>query len=284
MRRRCVLSALGAAILVIGIAAHALANSDGYSFKYYGEWMTSWSGCACVPAAQGLSYPDDQINGFAAVMDANHHQRVAVYGNHDVWAADLVEDGLGGADNVEADGADIYAFAGHGTVTNDPNGQTYKSPRCSAGYNYDDCWLDSAAVRTNETTGAWATNRGSARWLVLLTCNSVDTDPYNQWIETFNQSGTEYIVGYRGLSADSFTTDEVAADYATNSFVNSTTFKAGWFSATSDWWVDDTAEVISGGPSPAVAASNRDNYTHSFRRRDNGWDGWSYVAWAWQQG
>jgi len=141
MRRRCVVSALGGAVLVIGISAQALANSDGYSFKYYGEWMTSWSGCTCVPTAQGLSYPDDQINAFAAVMDANQHQRVAVYGNHDVWAADIVEDGLGGADNVEADSADIYAFAGHGTVANDSNGQTYKSPRCTAGYSYDDCWL-----------------------------------------------------------------------------------------------------------------------------------------------
>ena len=281
MRRKALWRALAGAILVIGASAPALANSDGYSFKYYGEWMTSWNGC-CFPAPS-LSYTDDQISQFAGVMDGNRHQRVAVYGNTDVWAADIVEDGMGGADYLEADAADIYAYAGHGTVKTDSNGQTYKSPRCLAGYDYGTCWFDSANARTNESSGTWAANPGHTRWLVLLTCNSVDSDPYQQWTETFWEGGTEYIVGYRGTSADSFTTDEVAGDYATNSFVNSTTFKAGWFSATSDWWVDDTAEVISGGTTQDEAISNRDNYKHSYPRRINS-AGWGWLYWAWQQG
>jgi hypothetical protein len=272
---------VGGALLLTAMTIPAAANSDGYSFKYYGEWMTSWSGC-CT-SQPGLSQTGDQINEFAGVMDGHGHSRVAVYGNQGVWAADTVEDGLGGADNVEADQADIYAYSGHGAAPNDSNGQTFQSPRCLAGYSYNTCWFDSANARTNEVYGTWATNPGHTRWIVLLTCYSVHTDPWNQWIEAFGDSGTEYIVGYRGTSADSFTTDEVAGDYANNSYVNQSTFKSGWFSATSDWWVDDTAEVVSGAATQSQAIYNRDNYKHTWPRRINS-SAWNWLYWAWQEG
>jgi hypothetical protein len=280
LRRTYWMVAAGAVtVAIVGRSPQALASS------YYAEYMTDYSGCDS-PCRNNptLNQTDDQINEFAGVLDAHGWSRWGLYGTGDSWAADIVEDQLGGDDFQQADNADIYAFSGHGGAGPDGSGnQDYASDRCWPGWSYSTCKFDANNAVWNETYGSYSTNSGHMRWAVMLTCDSVDTDPWNQWIETFYNGGTEYILGYRGLSADSFTTDEVAQDWANNSLVNATNFKSGWFSATSDWWVDDTAEVVAGGTSASDATYRRDNLNHTWSRRVNT-VGWDWLYWAWQTG
>lgn len=137
--------------------------------------------------------------------------------------------------------------------------------------------------------GGGLSSPANLRWAMLLACQSVDVHPDQQWTEAFNAPSQlgwtrfEYIMGYRGNSADSFTTDEVAGDFANSALNNGTKFKAAWFSSTSDWFVDDTAEVMSGGQNAAQAINNRDNLNQwSTRRLRN--TPWPVFYWSWQQG
>lgn len=61
------------------------------------------------------------------------------------------------------------------------------------------------------------------------------------------------------------------------------TFKSSWFSATSDWWVDDTAEVMAVGSSGADALGRRDNLDKTWSRRPAN-TYWTTFYWSWQQG
>lgn len=271
--------------LPMALAVVWLASSAGLAraHSYYGQWVNNWTGSSCAPQG-ALSYTDDQINIFAGRMDSLGQTRVALYGNGNVWTSDVLEDrDFSGSDWSESDAATIYAFSGHGGSPNDGSGlQTFQAPYYAAG-SAASCTMDSKSIRWGEVTGYYASpHTGINRWAIFCTCFSADTDPYNQWIETFDQASFEYVMGYRGLSADSPTTDEVPAEWASYAIGDGKTFKQAWFDGATDWFVDDTAEVVASGTSTTHANTNRDGMKQTWARHVG--LGWSAVSWAWHQG
>jgi hypothetical protein len=261
----------------------ALWPNQASAFSYYAEYMTDWSGCDT--SASGLSQTDDQVNGFASVMDSHGHTRIGLWGNQDVWATDVVDSWYGGTDYAEADRAQIYMLSSHGSAPTVGGSQHFQTPFCKKN-GLADAWFDAT------TQGVWGGGGNpylmgnNLRWALLATCYSVDVHPDQQWGHVFNTggyNGFEYIMGYRGTSADSYTTDEVPGDWANSCIVGGSTFKSGWFSAAEDWWVDDTAEVMSGGTSASDAQNRRDNLTHSWPQRSMT-TGWTQFYWSWHQG
>jgi len=264
-----------------------LATAPAGAITYRSAYLTSWSGCEC--AEPGLSYTDDQINYFNSRMSAKGHTSLGTYANQDAWATDTTEDrAFNGSDNSYSDDAVAWAFSGHGAAYTDASGQQrFSAPMCFKG-NAEyagDCNWKSVDTRLGEQAGtyyAWP-NPGNNRYLVLATCFSVHTSPHQQWSPTMNR-GTEFVMGYRGLSADSETTDEVLGDWVNNAYAGTVyTFKSSWFNAITDWWINDTGAVVSGGTSSSNAAWSRDNYSRSTARR-RATDSWTYYAWSWFEG
>jgi hypothetical protein len=242
--------------------------------------MDSWSGCEC--SASGLSQTGDQIHEWADALSGMGHTRAWVYANGDIWASDITEDRLAGQDNVYGDAVDLYAYSGHGDNPTDSNGkQTFKIPMCKKGTS-SSCKFDSANARWGERGGGYETPyAGRMRWALFLTCHSVDTDPLNQWAEATDY-GFDYVMGYKGTSADSHYTDEVAGDWANEAIGGGGSFKGAWFWAMEDWWVDDTGGVVASGTTTANANSRRDNLNKNTARRAaseyHGYMSWSYHS------
>ena len=99
--------------------------------------------------------------------------------------------------------------------------------------------------------------------MVLATCYSVHTAPQQQWAPSMGY-GTEYVMGYRGTSADSSTTDEVLGDWVDNAYAS-------------------TVSVVSGGADVAWSDWRRDNYSRITARRGP-FEYWSWYSWAWHSG
>lgn len=269
------------AVATLALLAQMPGTASAFSFS--GEYIYSWGGCdASCSGAGSLSYTDDQIQDFAAKMKALGHTQKHLFGNTAVWASDLTEDGLGGQDHLYSDDSDIVAYSGHGSAPGTSSGQTFKAPLCKAG-STSSCWFDSKNARFGERSGTYSSpNPGNTRWLMWMTCYSVDTAPNEQWNEAF-WLGLEYVMGYRGTSADSSTTVEVPGDWVDMAIGSSDTFKAAWFSAIEDWWVDDTGAVAASGPDSAASAYRRDNLKKSWARRAST-DTGNYVSWSWHEG
>lgn len=90
-------------------------------------------------------------------------------------------------------------------------------------------------------------------------------------------------MGYKGLSADSSYTDEVAGDWADEAYGDNETFKSAWFWAVEDWWIDDVGGVYSSGEDGTHAAFRRDSLRRTWVRRPAGvlyYGG----AWSWHNG
>jgi len=254
------------------------------AFTYGMEFMTSYSGCdSPCSSNSGLSQTDDQMNMMDSTLSGLGHTFRFKWSNGNTFASDLAEDrDYSGDDWNWADGSDIFAYSGHGSGNNDGNGQSYQMPLCRANGTAS-CNFDSDAARWGEGwqfNFYYSTHPGAMRWAVLATCFSVDVDPWNQWAEGFTL-GLEYVLGYRGLSADSFTTDEVPSDWANSCIGNTTGFKSGWFSAAEDLWVDDTAEVAAGGTDVNDAIYNRDNQIKTWSKKPVFEEDW-WAACAWQ--
>jgi len=133
------------------------------------------------------------------------------------------------------------------------------------------CTLDVEHTRLGERSGYYATpNNGDLRWMIWGTCYSVDTLPGEQWGQTLAR-GPDAVMGYRGLSADSSYTDEVAEDFAEEAWGANDTIKASWFYAVEDWWIDDVGSLIVPsrvvGGTGADAMSARDNLKRTWARR-----------------
>lgn len=254
-----------------------LGGGDAFAISYTLNYMDSWSGCdAGCNQASSLSYTDDQINYLDSVLSGLGHTKKRKYSNLNVWAGDLIEDkDFNGADYYLSDDSDLYAFSGHGrglsddsAAENNAYGQTASFPYCKAGSSTS-CTLDVERSRMGERTSAYATpHQGSMRYMLFFTCFSVDTKPIEQWAQTF-WYGTDYVMGYRGLSVDSSYTDEVGGDWADEVFDESETLKAAWFWAIEDWWIDDVGALISGGTTSSAAINRRDNMTKTWARRPN---------------
>ena len=82
---------------------------------------------------------------------------------------------------------------------------------------------------------------------------------------------------------DSFTTDEVGDDWAEEAIGASRTFKASWFYAIEDWWVDDTGSLVAPGVDSNTSVQRRDNLTKNWSRRPAS-ERTTWMAWSWHVG
>jgi len=263
------------------LTCSALVGSLCQAHTFGAEYMTDWGGCECN--ADPLSYTDDEINYFAERMRARGHSQQFLWGNSDVWASDMTEDrDFGGADHTQADRVEFFALASHGAVESS-GPQYYLSPTCRA-MGTESCIFSSKNARFGDRAGYYSSpNPGSVRFLMLLTCNSVDVNPIDAWGSSMYQ-GQDVVMGYRGLSADSFAIDEVAGDFVDAAYGDWDTLKAAWFWAIEDsFWVDDTGAILMSGTTQSDAELRRDKYSMIFRSRTptvtHNW-----FAWAWHQG
>jgi hypothetical protein len=103
-----------------------------------------------------------------------------------------------------------------------------------------------------------------------------------QWDQALRY-GSDIIMGYRGLSADSENTDEVMEDLAIEAFGGSDDFKPAWFYAVEDWWVNDVGGIVASGVDAGHAVYRRDNLDRGYPRRP-ATEAHNYFAWAYHDG
>jgi hypothetical protein len=262
-----------------GLAAMLSAGS-AHAVTLGGESMTSWAGCENNQNA--LTYTDDQISLWLSKMQSLGHTRKFWYANSSVWASDFVEDDWGGQDNLYNDSVDFFALSSHGGAGQSGGSQYWETPACRAGTytsssfrSWDSTWDESLPNPLASPAVGWA------RFLMLLTCFSVDTNPNQQWGWPTSY-GNDVIMGYRGLSADAATTAEVGEDLGAAAFNDGDTFKAAWFWAVEDWSVDDTGAILFGGVDAAQCDYRRNNLRASWARRTGAQ--FFQFCWSWHEG
>jgi len=280
VKRNCQLLGL------MGISAFLAVSGTAHAINFGGEYMTSWSGCSGYPNGlpASLSHTDDQINQWSSAMQGRNFYRDFQFSNRDVRAYHLEEDSLGGQDNGYADRVDMYALSSHGSVDVSNGYQRYSTPTCGPSANpfASSHRMSFAEKRWDNNVPTAIPNSGWARWIMLFTCYSVDTKANEQWQFTF-WNGLDAVLGYRGLSADASTTEEVGADYVDAAWGDGDTIKAAWFWAIEDWAVDDTGAMISGGKDGADAKWRRDNLKVSSAKHSTTYIDY-YYAWSWHEG
>ncbi|WP_394824751.1 DUF6345 domain-containing protein [Pendulispora albinea] len=269
--------AAGSAALALPGTANALTAGGGA--------MTSWSGCECN--AGSLTYTDDQISLWLSEMQDLGATKKFFFVN-DSWASDLIEDKLeGGDDRSYGDKVDFYAHSSHGNAPTDGNGrQTFTTPMCQGGL-AKSCSFDANQSRMGEAAGSGQSTYaspypGNARWWLFFTCFSVHDKPNEQWSQTLARGG-DAVLGYRGTSADAWTTDEVGRDLADALFDDGDTLKGGWFWAAEDWAINDVASIVASGNTRDNAIWRRDHLRASSARRTSS-SNHTWFAWAWHEG
>lgn len=270
----------GGAIAALAMLSQAPA---AHAFSYAASYINNWSSCdSACNGNNSLSYTDDQIDDFDSAMSSLGHTRNHKFANGSVWGSDYTEDLLNGQDYLYSDDSDIVVYSGHGGAPTYSSGQTFVAPLCHAGTS-SSCTFNASNARFGERSGYYSSpNPGDTRWLLWFTCYSVHTAPNEQWGEAFYR-GLEYVMGYRGTSADSSTTVEVPGDWVGAAISGSDTFKSAWFWAIEDWWVDDTGAVASTGPDSASSDYRRDNLKRTWARRSST-DLGNWISWSWHEG
>jgi len=265
--------------VTVGVAAMLSAGS-AHAISVGGSSMTSWDGCQ--NSQNALAYTDDQISLWLSKMQSLGHSRKFWFANSSVWASDFIEDAWGGQDHLYNDSVDFFALSSHGGAGESGGAQYWTTPACNGGtsassffQSWDSAWDESHPNPLASPAVGWA------RFLMLLTCFSVDTQPNQQWGWP-TSFGNDVIMGYRGLSADSWTTAEVGADLGEAAFNSGDTFKAAWFWAVEDWAVDDTGAILFGGVDAAHCAYRSDNLRANWPRRTG--EQFFQFCWSWHQG
>jgi len=267
------------------VALIACARSTpAAAFPFLAQSMDDWAGCdSDCKGESKLKYTDDQIKLFSKAMKDAGHSRSAWWRNQDVWATDLVEDKYGGEDHIYADPNTLYIYSGHGGAPILGGKQRFVAPFChTVSTTVSSCETRSSSMVLGERTGSFASSPGNIRYMILATCHSVDTKPNEQWGNVFYR-GVDMIFGYRGVSADSSLTDEVPEDFAEASFDDNDRFKAGWFWAIEDWWIDDTGSLVTAGVDKAQGRERRDKMRKSWPRRGDA-ELHTYRTWTWHEG
>ncbi len=270
-----------AMLLLVPEGAHANCAQCGPPIAFGGEFMTHWTGCE--KSLPQLSHTIWQIDMWGGEMASFGNAARFEYGDQNVWTSDVVEDAYpGGQDNAYADSVDFYALSSHGRVQGAAGHQTYIGSMCSRGTFTSPEWDSQNSIFDETPPNYFAINSpGYARFIMLLTCFSVDTEPQNAW-QAATAYGNDVIMGYRGLSADSTNTEEVGRDLADGVFRNGQSFKPAWFYAVEDWWVDDVGEILVRGKTSAECISRLNGLSPQTPRRINGILG--YMCWSSHQG
>jgi hypothetical protein len=267
-----------------------LATPSAHAWQSNQEWMTNFSGCdSPCNGNSSLSHTGDQIGSFQhewARVPGN--STTVAYTNGNVWATDYIEDtDFGGYDYQVTDDVQMFVYSGHGGNSNNAWGQSYWIPTCHANSSNYSCNVDIEDARLGEYFGPYASPMpGYMDWAILLTCYSVDTAPDQQWAQTM-WYGTDFIMGFRGQSADSSLTNGDAGNFVDDAFgINHTyTFKSVWLDKGDADWITggDTPAVVAAGVGSSDATSRRDNYSinTTLRRVANNPNPANYFAWSW---
>jgi hypothetical protein len=281
------------ALATVGALAFAamFRVAPAHADRFMANYMTTWSSCdvGCT-GMNPLSSTDEQASYFVAKMNQYGHTNTYFFANNDVYSSDILEDrDVNGQDYLYADDAEIYLFSGHGGQKDNWDGQTFYVPMCHDPSSWVGCEFDAEFSRLGERSGYYATpHNGDLRWMIWATCFSVDTDPVSQWKQTL-KLGPDAVMGYRGLSADSWFTDEVPEDFAIQAWgPTNYTLKGSWFYAVEDFWIDDIGAIIVPGRaaypgSQADANYTLNNMTRLWSRRAAGQEA-GFFAWAQHSG
>lgn len=259
-------------VFVMVAMSFAIVNAEVFaqslsSMEYGLEAMSNWSSCSECSTWSSLSYTQSQINQLDTELNNDGMSKKYKFFNSYVWPKDLVEDQLGGYDYAYGDGVELYALSSHGDADYENNLQVYKPSMCSSTSGLECAPSSSEMVMGEQSSSIYGTvHPGRLLWLILATCFSVHTEPAQQWQLPFKY-GLEMVMGYRGISADSPFTDEVLADFAENAFGGESKFKQVWFSATEDWYVDDTSGIITcHGTNTGYTTDDLLNRLNNYRR------------------
>ncbi len=240
--------------------------------------------CASAPS---LSHTGNQIGSFRQEWSRAGFTNNHAYTGWAVWSTDCIEDvDFNGFDYANTDDGDMFVYSGHGDSPNNAWGQTYVIPTCHANSSSYSCVMDIEDARLGEYFGKYATPHfGWLRWGLFMTCNSVDSNPDQQWGQTM-WYGMDHVMGFRGQSADSFLTTGDAGNFVDDCFINHTyTFKSSWLDHGDADWITggDTPEVMAPGVGQDDAVFRRDDeYALSWPRDDaNNTTRANWFAWSW---
>jgi hypothetical protein len=261
------------ALVLFMTAGEAAALSVG------AEAVENYSGCGC--ATGDLRYCNDQASRFITKMDV-WHTRKYLYTNSDAWSGDLVEDQLGGQDNLYGDNVQVLLVSGHGGMN--AAGTVYYGYLCKA-QAYPSCSYNTTKTYLGEVAGQpYSAKPGKLRFLILCTCHGVDQSRApNVWGRVFKRGKNfSYVMGYTGTSMDSVYTIDVGQLFAAKAAgPPKWTLKQSWFFAVEDAYVNDTGSLITFGKTQARAISRRDSMKLlTLPTGEN--PGW--FAWSWHQG
>ena len=260
-------SVFGMVVLFL-LCAVADASAQSLSSMEYGlSALDNWSGCSQCTTKTSLNYTHSQINQLDTELNSDGMGKKFKFFNNYVWPNDMIEDELGGNDYAFADGVELYALSSHGDAVVENGQQVYYPSMCSYTENVACEPSSKKMVMGEQSSYTYGTvHPGRLLWLILATCFSVDTNPSQQWKLPF-MYGLEMVMGYRGESADSTFTDEVLADFAGNAFGGESKFKQVWFSATEDWYIDDTSGIITcHGTNTGYTTDDLINRLNNYRR------------------
>jgi hypothetical protein len=249
--------------------------------------MTSFSGCdnPCMNNST-LSYTGNQIGSFQQEWQRLNYPINHSFTGGNVWATDYIEDlDFNGFDYQNTDDGDFFVYSGHGGNPNNPWGETFIVPTCHSNSSSYSCNMDIEDARFDEYFSKYTSpHPGFLRWALFMTCDSVDTAPDQQWGQTM-WFGMDYVMGFRGTSADSPLTTGDAGNMVDDSFgINhSYSFKSSWLDHGDADWITggDTPEVMAPGVGLDDATSRRDNEYPGSWTRDDAQNTTTANAFAW---
>jgi hypothetical protein len=265
-----------------------LATSSASAWTASTEYMNNFSGCdSPCNGNSTLSYTDDQIGLFDIEWLRSGNTVTHAWNNGSVWSTDLIEDrDFNGLDYQNSDDVQMYVYSGHGGNGNNQWGESFFIPTCR-GLNGFSCDVDIENARLGEYFGEYVSpHPGALNWAIFMTCDSVDTSPDQQWGQTM-WYGLDYVMGFRGTSADSSFTSADAGNLVDDTFgLNHVyAFKSAWLDDADVDWIfgGDTPEVIAPGVGLSDALFRRDNdgAPTTTRRANNNQTAATAFAWSW---
>jgi hypothetical protein len=229
------------------------------------EWVDHFpaSGQSCHQ--DSLDYCDDRAHGFISAMGSRGHTQVFEWGDGNAWETDLTDPTFGGDSRNWSDNVHFYFFSDHGG-----NGGNVFSIAFAG--KHRNC---------SSFSNQWRLGAKQLKWFVADTCDAVlNTTAAHIWA-TWSppMRGAHIVFGFLGLSADSWWTAGVGADFG-ESAGRAHRLSNAWLDAAYSWWTGDKPIAIAAGESQQDAINRRENETIDWRD----WDmrSTSWLAWKWR--
>ena len=292
------------AFLICGTISTPSVCSADTPWQYGLSYIKEFTSCSSDCQESTLRWADSQMSQLDSTLQSAGLSKKFKYHNMAVQASDIIEDYYGGLDHQYADSVQLYAITTHGGAMTSSSGEKiYYASYCSSGsssyssdlYNNSGTSMNCLATskkmifheKTHVSTNIYMQNKGFLRWLILSTCNSLNSSPMGYWSGRFTY-GLDYLLGYKNTMKLGETTDECLSDFASHAFGGNSKFKNVWFSGNDDWWIDNTAGVFTCG-TPAAntqqdSENRRDNYTKTWNERVVNISGTYFCSWSWHEG